>query len=166
MSIPEVDLILVTSWLCTGSQNVASWSGKCCHVMKIITVPAVASTLHACWTDLFLWKCNSANKPSFQNPTTLHRCKKCSDILKVTSGGRAEIANLKACHFSHFQFCVFTLKKSQWICRMRRECQQSVSLHFEIGCHWLITYHCQCGTICYLQLLDDSLKTLLFVFAL
>ncbi len=31
-------------------------------------------------------------------------CKKCTDILKVTSGGRAEEANLKLCHFSHFQF--------------------------------------------------------------
>ncbi len=34
----------------------------------------------------------------------LHRCKKCSDILKVESVGRGEIANLKACHFSNFQF--------------------------------------------------------------
>ena len=31
-------------------------------------------------------------------------CKKCIDIQKVTSGGRAEMANLKLCHFSHFQF--------------------------------------------------------------
>ena len=34
----------------------------------------------------------------------VHRCKKCSDILKVASVGRGEHANLKACHFSHFQF--------------------------------------------------------------
>ena len=29
---------------------------------------------------------------------------KCSDILKVASVGGGESANLKACHFSHFQF--------------------------------------------------------------
>ncbi len=34
----------------------------------------------------------------------LHRCKKCSDILKVASVGGGEIANLKAYHFSHFEF--------------------------------------------------------------
>ncbi len=34
----------------------------------------------------------------------LHRCKKCNNILKVASVGGGEIANLKACHFSHFQF--------------------------------------------------------------
>ncbi len=34
----------------------------------------------------------------------LHRCKKCSDIFKVSSVGGGEIANLKACHFSLFQF--------------------------------------------------------------
>ncbi len=34
----------------------------------------------------------------------VHRCKKCYDISEVASVGGAEIANLKACHFSHFQF--------------------------------------------------------------
>ena len=34
----------------------------------------------------------------------LHRCKKWSDILKVASVGGGEIADLKSCHFSHFQF--------------------------------------------------------------
>ncbi len=38
------------------------------------------------------------------------RCKKYSDILEVTSGGRAEIANLKAFLFSHFQFQLRFLK--------------------------------------------------------
>ena len=54
---------------------------------------------------------NSANKPQLKNLTntfcpTVHRCNKCSDISEVTSGNRAEIANLKVCHFSHFQFQV------------------------------------------------------------
>ena len=31
---------------------------------------------------------------------TVHRFKKCSDISEVTSGGRAEGANLKVYHFS------------------------------------------------------------------
>ncbi len=34
----------------------------------------------------------------------LHSCKEWSDILKVVSVGGGEAANLKACHFSHFQF--------------------------------------------------------------
>ncbi len=34
----------------------------------------------------------------------LHRCKKCSNNLKVASVGGGEVANLAACHFSHFQF--------------------------------------------------------------
>ncbi len=34
----------------------------------------------------------------------VHRCKKCSDILKVASVGGGQHASLKACHFSHFQF--------------------------------------------------------------
>ncbi len=32
----------------------------------------------------------------------VHRSIKCSDILEVTSGGRAENANLEVCHLSHF----------------------------------------------------------------
>ncbi len=34
----------------------------------------------------------------------LHRCKKCIEIFKVASVGGGEIGNLKAGHFSHFQF--------------------------------------------------------------
>ncbi len=53
--------------------------------------------------------CNSADIPSFQNLTkpfgpTLHRCKKCSDISETTSGGRAEIENLKNDRTSDLQF--------------------------------------------------------------
>ena len=36
--------------------------------------------------------------------TMVSSCKKCSDILKVASVGRGEMANMKQCHFSHFEF--------------------------------------------------------------
>ncbi len=36
--------------------------------------------------------------------TMVHRCKKCSDISEVTSGGRGEIGNVKNDRLSEFQF--------------------------------------------------------------
>ena len=60
-----------------------------------------------------------------------HRCKKCSNILKVASVGGGETASLKACHFSPFQLqlchqralqkCRRLLAKSQ--ARMSRDCR-------------------------------------------
>ncbi len=93
LSILEVDLILVTSWPCTGSQNVASWSGKCCHVTKIITDLAVATTLHTLLIDLFTVK-NSISRctyffftgnpntwfPKHTHPPKSECCARCSDL--------------------------------------------------------------------------------------
>ena len=65
---------------------------------------------------------------------TIHRCKKCSDIPKVTSGGRAEIENLEVCHFFKcfiFQFCYQrSVLEYHWHCLHLWTISQKASVRF------------------------------------